>query len=343
MKPEPVYLRFKLHHVLFWILIFSIWYYLRYQDYSRQSLAVWITIVKVTDLALMIYIANYLLVPKLLYRKRYGLFVLVLISMILLSSYVKMQIIGRILDAEALYRLTAENLKTRIYDNVIPHFFLVVAGVAGKVMYDHSRIQKQLAELALQKTEAELSFLKSQINPHFLFNSLNSVYFLIDKENVAARDALHKFSEMLRYQLYLNDKKIPIEKEIGFLRDYIDMQRLRKDENYQIEFSAQSSLSGFAIEPLVLIPFVENAFKHISHFQDRKNFVNVHLTRVNGTFRFSVENSTENSSGKNGTGGIGMKNVLRRLELVYPGSHEIKVRNENSKFNVSLEINIDPS
>src|SRR5207247_715454 len=105
--------------------------------------------------------------------------------------------------------------------------------------------------------------------PHFLFNSLNSVYFLINKENVEARDTLHKFSEMLRYQLYeANGEVIPVEKEILYLKDYVDMQQLRKDEKFKVEFNCTGNMNDFSIQPLLLLPFVENAFKHISHFSD---------------------------------------------------------------------------
>src|SRR5438445_12586327 len=123
--------------------------------------------------------------------------------------------------------------------------------------------------MAKEKAEAELGFLKSQINPHFLFNSLNSVYFLIDKNNAGARDALHKFSDMLRYQLYeIKDEKIPIEKEISFIRDYIDIQRLRREANCSVNLEIGKEVKGFSIEPLLLVPFVENSFKHLSHFSN---------------------------------------------------------------------------
>src|SRR5690242_3497998 len=185
--------------------------------------------------------------------------------MILTSSVTKMYIIGQLVNDPATYSL-AQNLKARVYDNIIPHFFLVTAGAAIKFMFDQLQLQRKIADLAKEKAEAELNFLKSQINPHFLFNSLNSVYFLIDKNNPDARQALHKFSDMLRYQLYeMNGDKVPVEKEIEYLKDYIDLQKLRKDENYAVTFNSSPDVRGFSIEPLLLIPFVENAFKHISH------------------------------------------------------------------------------
>jgi sensor histidine kinase YesM len=341
MQSESFFFRYKLHHVLAWVLLFGLWYFLRYQDYSKWQTAFRITSVKVIDLAIMIYVANYVLVPRLLYKKHIGWFVLFFIVMIVTSSFLKMQIIGRILNSPAMLDLS-QNLKTRIYDNVIPHFFLVIAGVAFKVIYDHSRMQKRLTEMAKEKAEAELSFLKSQINPHFLFNSLNSVYFLIDKTNPEARQALHKFSDMLRYQLYeVKGTRIPIEKELSYLRDYVDLQKLRKDENYSVEFNCSTEVKGFSIEPLLLIPFVENAFKHISHKPGKSNFVKLDISRSNGHFNFTVENSKEAERTTEVHGGIGLNNVKRRLELLYPEKHELSISDKDNSYKVDLKLKLD--
>jgi sensor histidine kinase YesM len=341
MRERPTFFKYKLHHVLFWVLVFGVWYFLRYQDYSTRERAIWITLVKVIDLALLIYVANYVLIPRLLYKKRYGWFALAFVLMIVTSSIIKMQIIGKIMHNPGLFDLST-NLKVRIYDNVIPHFFLVIAGVAVKLMYDYSKMQQRLIEMAREKAEAELSFLKSQINPHFLFNSLNSVYFLISKENTEARQALHKFSDMLRYQLYeMNGQKIPIEKELGYLKDYVDLQKLRKDDNYSVEFNCDPGVKDFAIEPLLLIPFVENAFKHISHKPNEMNFVKLDMNRQNGHFNFTIENSKEAERTTELHGGIGLNNVKRRLELLYPEKHELNITDEENNYKVDLRLEID--
>ncbi len=323
------------------MVVFCLWYFLRYQDYSGPGQAFAVTLVKTVDLALLIYIANYLLVPRLLYKKKYVWFALALIGMIIVSSFIKMQTIAGITGNEEMRSLDASNLKSRVYDYVIPHFFLVIAGVAGKVIYDHTRMQRQLNELAKEKAEAELEFLKSQINPHFLFNSLNSVYFLIDKENAAARGALHKFSEMLRYQLYeANGSRIPIEKEVGYLEDYVGLQKLRKESNYIIELNTGTGVKGFSVEPLLLIPFVENAFKHISHHPNMNNFVRINLTKEGNKFRLCVINSTDNGEVSDTSGGIGLKNVKRRLELLYPGRHELGITEGDGVYEVNLSIEV---
>ena len=245
------------------------------------------------------------------------------------------------MNTPQLYSLSGD-LKIRIYDNVIPHFFLVIAGAAVKLMIDYSHLQQRMAETAKAKAEAELNFLKSQINPHFLFNSLNSVYFLIDKNNAEARQSLHKFSDMLRYQLYeVNGARIPVEREISYLKDYVDLQTMRKDDHYSVSFNYSPQVSGFSIEPLLLIPFVENAFKHVSSHTNKSNFVKLELTRSNGQFIFSAENSKEQTKTTDPYSGIGLNNVKRRLELLYPGKHELTIVDENGIYRVDLRLKID--
>ena len=334
-------IKYKLHHLFFWLMLFGLWYFLRYEDYSTEAKAFTVTLIKVTDLALMIYITNYLMIPQLLYKKKYVLFGLSFFALIITSSIIKMHIIGQVINSPALLSLSG-NLKARIYDNVIPHFFLVLSGAAFKLMWDYTRMQKNMVEMAKEKAEAELNFLKLQINPHFLFNSLNSVYFLIEKNNTGARDALHKFSEMLRYQLYeMNGAAIPIEKEIRYLKDYVDLQKLRKDENYEVTFTCAPDVKGFSIEALLLIPFVENAFKHISHLKNQRNFIQLDLSMTKGEFHFSVENSKEEIAQYTGErNGIGLNNVKRRLELLYPQKYELHIKSERSLYSIDLKIKI---
>jgi two-component system, LytTR family, sensor kinase len=341
MHNAAFFIKYKLHHLIIWMLVFGLWFFLRYEDYALESTAFKVTLVKVTDLAIMVYITNYLLIPKLLYKRHYFLFGLSFIVMILLSSLAKMNILGQLTHNPALMSFSG-NVKARIYDNVIPHFFLVLSGAAFKLMTDYTKMQQHMVEMAKEKAEAELNFLKSQINPHFLFNSLNSVYFLIEKNNAEARGALHKFSAMLRYQLYeMSGDRIPVEKEIHYLEDYVDLQKLRRDENYAVEFNCSEEVKGFDIEPLLLVPFVENAFKHISHHKNQLNFIKINLSMKNGAFLFAIKNSKEAiEKGTDKHAGIGLTNVKRRLELLYPEKHRLEITNTMDTFNVDLNIKI---
>lgn len=184
--------------------------------------------------------------------------------------------------------------------------------------------------------------MKSQINPHFLFNSLNSIYFLIDKNNTDARQALHKFSDMLRHQLYgVRDEKIAIEKEIGYLQDYIGLQQLR-NENCEVQMQVEPAVKGLLIEPFLLLPFVENSFKHLSHFSNgRKNEIKISLQKQDGNMDFSILNTTETKEERPKEGGIGLTNVKRRLELLYPQKHQLQVVEQDGWFVVNLKLKID--
>ena len=327
------------HHPLVWGILFAGWYFFRAKDFPSQQLALQVTAIKVAVLALLSYTTNYLLIPQLLYRKKYWQFFTIYLVMIVSMGMLKLKIIMALvypgLEPFA-------NFKTRFYDNIIPVFLLVTTAAACRLIKDYLKTQRRLTEIAQEKAQTELKFLRSQINPHFLFNSLNSIYFLIDKNNTEARKTLLQFADLLRYQLYdCNSDTIAIETKVAYLQDYIRLQKLRKDSNYEVAVDMKDEIRGFQIVPLLLIPFVENAFKHISNHQNERNFVHVELSRNNGTFSFSVENSKEVPNEKTLIpGGIGLSNVRRRLELLYPDKHNLQIENNENTFKVQLKLRL---
>lgn len=314
---------------------------MRYQAFSTKILAAKLTAIKVIDLAVMVYASNYILVPRLLYKKKYILFGFCYVVLVFCFSILKMKIEGLVMHNPAIF---STNFKGRIYDNIIPHFLLVSTGVAFKLVIDYAKAQKRLRDITKEKTEAELNFLKAQMNPHFLFNALNSVYFLIEPSNGEARNALHTFSEMLRYQLYeTNGSKISIEKEVSFLKDYVAVQRLRKNDNLQLEFNVSLPVEELLIEPLLLVPFVENAFRHLSrHSNGKKDVISIRVEEKNNALNFSIANTVDDVQTQyiNNAHGIGLQNVERRLELLYPGKHQLHIKKENGWYKVNLMLSI---
>jgi two-component system LytT family sensor kinase len=201
--------------------------------------------------------------------------------------------------------------------------------------------QVTLKRIQMENLQTELRYLKAQMNPHFLFNSINTIYFQIDKKNTEARTSLQKFAELLRYQLYeCNEDTISIEKEIEYLKSYIDLQRLRKNHNHSINFNAGEEVRDFALAPLLLLPFVENAFKHLSDFEDQPNHVDVNLYRQNGHFEFEVSNSKNNTEKSKDHDGIGLKNVQRRLELLYANKYSLAINKTDNHYIVNLKIQL---
>ena len=330
--------KYKLHHIAGWLFLYAAWYYFRYEDYPGRA---WlITLIKVADLVIMVYITNYLLIPQLLYKKKYLAFAVLYTCMVAGCSILKMQLEEAAFGTPGFFDLTSR-FKARVYDNIIPHFLLVSTAAAFKLLADYARAQGRIGILAKEKAETELQFLKSQVNPHFLFNSLNAIYFLIDKQNAGARQTLLQFSNLLRYQLYdCNADTIAIEKELVYLDNYVRLQQLRKDSNYDIQLDIDKNVNGFLITPLLLIPFVENAFKHISNHTEKTNFVHISMTKEDHSFVFEVQNSKDDSKQTDSSGGIGLTNVKRRLELIYPGKHLLNIQKNEDNFAVKLQISI---
>jgi two-component system, LytTR family, sensor kinase len=235
---------------------------------------------------------------------------------------------------------------------VVP-FFIMGIGAAIRIFNDQIKTRLAMETLQKEKAKTELDFLKAQMNPHFIFNYLNTIYFQINKENQTARTTLLKFSELLRYQLYeCNTEHISIEKEVAYLENYIGLQRLRYGENYKINFetdpSVASSLamttSSFEIPPLLIVPFVENAFKYVSNHADKLNEIEIKLDRDGAFFTCYVRNTTEPMREKtpNESGGIGLQNVRRRLDLLYqPNDFELKIEDNATDFVVFLKLRID--
>jgi len=186
----------------------------------------------------------------------------------------------------------------------------------------------------------ELALLKAQLNPHFLFNSINSIYGHIDKTNPTARTMLLSFSEMLRYQLYeCNTESIAIDKEISYIRNYVALQQARKEESLVIRLDIREEVKACSVAPLLFIAFIENAFKYVSSSEQHENRVEVLLDKKEEQLVFRTFNTKDRVTAFS-PNGIGLANVKRRLELLYPGRHELELKNGNDYFEVNLTLNV---
>jgi two-component system LytT family sensor kinase len=192
-------------------------------------------------------------------------------------------------------------------------------------------------ELQIQNRQAELDYLKSQINPHFLFNSLNNIYSLIYNKSDNALVAVEKLSGLMRYILYEKKGKVPLAEEVNYLHNFIDLQKLRYD--YELPLDASINIPDDAtvqIAPLLLIPPVENAFKH-GNFTDAATPLLINLKVENGKLHFEVKNKKGRHE-RNDTHGIGIANLKRRIELLYPQRHTIIIKETETTFHFTLEI-----
>ena len=234
--------------------------------------------------------------------------------------------------------------------NIFFHFFFIINCIvitvssAVQIITDRFGIEQQLHEVEGEKVNTELAFLRSQINPHFLFNVLNTIYFQIRKENSEARNSVEKLSEMLRYQLYeCTSDMIDISKELAYIENYVAVQQLRMEAGTDLQIRLPVDIGSFKIAPLLLLPLVENAFKHISNFKDpsqNKLYISIYkeqdslfVVKVVNTY-----NSSDQTEQLQNSSGLGLKNLERRLTLLYPGKHSITRKRSENKYETTLKI-----
>jgi sensor histidine kinase YesM len=225
-------------------------------------------------------------------------------------------------------------LRTFFLDHL---FIALISLVFGVIFYfiRWSRYKElQQKDLEIHHRQAELSFLRSQINPHFLFNSLNNIYSLVYQGSAQALTAIAGLSDLLRYMLYNASEKVPLATEMDYIQKYIGLQQLRFDHPIEVSVQTEGAMDGVVIPPLLLIPFVENAFKHgdldkgglAIYLRSSVQKTYFHCTNRKGTHR------------KDPGGGIGLENVKRRLSLLYPGKHVFLVEDGPVNFSINLEL-----
>ncbi len=226
-----------------------------------------------------------------------------------------------------------------------------VFAFAYKFPKDWLKNERQKHQLEQDKLRSELDFLKAQINPHFLFNGINSIYHLIGVDNDSAKNTLLRFSGLLRYQLYdCEVNYVSLEKELDYISNYINIEEIRKGEDAIFMFDVphiddNDMLSTYKIAPLLITPFLENAFKYLSHYSNRnKNFIKLDLQiSESGILNMHLSNTYDNlyKIKEESNGGIGLENVRRRLGILYPdGKHELVITNSDNIFSVNLILNL---
>ena len=334
------FLKFGGDHIVFWVATVTFHFYTRLDLIEEAGIGQFLgeVIIRNTLLAGFVYVNLLLLIPYYARRKRWERYAFFLILSLL--SYTALKNAHDVyLYRYVIGRMDFDFLSNAFYNFSIALFYLTFS-VALQLSREWFEQRQLIRKIELEKLNAELEYLKAQINPHFLFNSINTIFFQIDRSNSQARDTLASFSDMLRYQLYeCNGHEIPVGKEVAYLKSYVDLQRHRWDDNYRIFFSADN-MSDFSIAPLVLIPFVENAFKHVSHFP-RENIIRIELCREGNAMKMMVFNTCHQEYPSTGNdNGIGLKNVQRRLELLYPGKHTLQFQKKPGSFQVDLEITI---
>ena len=248
------------------------------------------------------------------------------------------------LDNQTITPISYESIKFAIYFGFMGTNLIIFAAACFKILrYWYQKEQANQA-MAREKLTVELQLLKAQIHPHFLFNTLNNIYSLTLKQSNKAPEMVLKLSGLLHYMLHeCNGEEVLLTKEIEVIENYIALEKLRYGKRLQITMDFGGDLAGKKIAPLLLIPLVENAFKHGTAEQTDQSHISLNLLIISEMMIFRLENSKNNDPIKpeNYLGGIGLKNVKKRLDLIYTNHYELKVFQEKERFVVELKIDLN--
>jgi len=355
-------------HTAVWLILFILPSYLLFIDSGNDESILRRTYVQIFLYAVIFY-ANYLvLTPRLFFMRRKVLYFIAAISLVVLAT-----VINEVTFKAYGFRRFDNNLEMRMrpnmqpppgvplmpqnefrsklrhpsanwpmYNFIITTLFLSGFGLGLSFTDKFTKQEKIRKEAEKEKLNTELAFLKNQINPHFLFNTLNNIYSLVQTDVANGQKAILQLSKLMRYILYETEKgNLFLSQEIEFMQTYIELMKLRISDKVTFTVSFPENYNDVAIPPLLFLPFVENAFKHgISYRQP--SFVNIQLKTEPGKIIFECSNSIGNKGDVllNTDSGIGLENVKKRLSLLFPGHHKLKIFETESIFHVILTIDV---
>ena len=291
-------------------------------------------------LAALFYLNTTLLIPKLFLNGKGLIYIFFWIGFIILIGFLNAGW-GSLLDSVGIPS-RHHSFSRRFAYPIFPCLLVFALSTAIKISNEWFKNEKQIKEMENEKLTAELAFLKSQVNPHFLFNILNNICSLARKKSDDTENALIKLSQIMRYMLYESkDERVSLEKEVEYLKSYIELQQLRISDKVVINFNINGDTESMMIEPLLLIPFVENAFKHGVSYMDA-SIINILLNIKQNELNFMVDNTiaVKRDTSLPSDSGIGLKNVVRRLELLYPGKHTLHVKDDGVIYTIDLQIKV---
>lgn len=331
-----------IQHVVFWII-----YIISTGIIYTQTSVQWVYSILLDIISIITVYINFLvLIPRYFFKQYLVKYILYLLLTLVVFTIVR----------TILYKFTWKFFGFRFFEDAhfdvlnqfLTDFTYLVAIVLFTTLIKMTRIwywdQTKLKELERDNLTAELNFLKSQINPHFLFNILNSIYVLNQTNSPEAGNIILKLSDMLRYQLYdCSMDKTLLSEEIEYIRNYLDIQHMRHNRKLKLDFIQKGEPDDLVIAPFILIPFIENAFKHGAEKSLGDAYIRIVLEIEDNEIVFSVINSKQVSPRKTvlplkKSGGIGLQNVMRRLDLIYPDRYKLKIQDNENEYNLILHL-----
>jgi len=344
-------------HSIVWIIVAFLGYYMHYSFGGGNLFRLYEFYVNALAGAIIFYVGYLWLVPRYFVQNRQITYAVVLFVFILGTYYVKDYVRETFLTdpvAEARFHEAMKLIAGKDAGPRNPNAFGFVSHFISSILLSGFAIgfglmeklkenEKRQKELEKEKLNSELAFLKSQVSPHFFFNTLNNIYSLIGIDGPTAQESVLKLSKLMRYLLYESEHgETLMSHEIDFMNNYIDLMKLRLSPKVELIVNFPEQFPEFSIAPLLFVPFVENAFKHGVSNRER-SFIHLSMKIENGQIRFSSQNSIGKNSqpGDLQHSGIGLENVKKRLNLIFPNTHKLLIEENESSFLVELTIQME--
>lgn len=325
--------------LLIWVVIaFFVWMKLLNKAPFLEVLS--ITVCYITPMLIINILLSVYLLPRAMERKKMESFALKFIFLSFVSASISTSVFGifRYFERIGVFLpsnliSTDDTLLSDFIDQLLTVFVVNIAFCGMRFYYEHNKLEKI-------HLESQLHTLQAQINPHFMFNVLNHIYYYVDKKDDLAATLLLKYTDILRYQLYSGKKEyVCIEEEIGFLKNFIDIEKIRWEDKLDVNCSWTIQNLQTKFPPLLLIPLIENAFKHVSRSSNIKGYINIVFKEETQTISLEVENSKSAlpiEKGKNS--GLGLENLSNRLDILYGEKYQLSVQNSDNVYNTKLII-----
>lgn len=331
-------------HIAFWLLLFSLPSLLRpSQEAAPAPQHRQVTdhffyqyLVNCLSWICLFYMNSYVLIPRLFHQKKYLRYVLSFVPV-----FAALFLINR-LSFQLLAPRHSFRIGGFVFFYMLPCLFILACSTAYTMFLDRLQSDRLAKEKETENLKTELAFLRSQVSPHFMFNVLNNMVSLARKKSELLEPSLIKLSSLLRYMLYETDEeKVLLEREVEYLQSYIDLQKQRFGSKVKVNICMEEFDKGYFIAPMLLIPFVENAFKHGTGLIKNAE-INIELKAKNNLLHLIVRNYYDSSAQeiKDKTSGIGLQNVSRRLNLLYKKQHKLLISKKGNEFSVSLQLNL---
>jgi len=323
-------------HILFWIYIY-LSDFLALFGILEPDIYDWVFFTILSLDILIVYLNLYVLIPKFLLKRKYILYLLFTIGSILINSFISFYI------SFPWEELGSADLGhpsiSFIFGSFEVTLSMVILAMTIKLLKIFAKNQMTITNLENTNLKTELTFLKNQINPHFLFNALNNIYVQTRKRPKEAPESVMLLSELLRYQLYDCSKdKVYLRNELNYLENYLALERMRRSDS-DIKLIVKGNPNGKMIAPFLFIPFIENAVKHGLETV-KEGFISIEFDISDAQLSFLITNPTINTQSSKKDGGIGLVNVKRRLELLYPDSHQLIITPSDDLYQVKLVLEV---